>query len=214
MEFVSKLTSEEEILNLLRTEVASKVKKRRFEHILRVEEEIVDMGRLFLPDRIFYLRVAAILHDYTKDLSFQEQLQLCEKFGIIRSEDKSADVLHAITGAFAVKEMYPSIVTEEVFHAILSHTTGSDRMTVFDKLLFVADYIERGRTYRSCIELRQEFWSSVKDAPQSERVDCLDKICLKILDFTIEFLRRENKLIDKETFLARDAIIHSQKHQA
>ena len=211
MEFVSKLTSEEDILNMLRAEVASKVKKKRFEHILRVEEEITEMGKLFLPEQIFSLRVAAILHDYTKDLSFQEQLQLCEKFGIIRSEAKSAEVLHAITGAYAVKEMYPAIVTEDVFHAILSHTTGSDTMTVFDKLLFVADYIECGRTYRSCIELRQEFWSSVNDAPPSERIACLDKICLKILDFTIEFLRRENKPIDKDTFLARDAILCSQK---
>ena len=66
------------VLDEMRQFVKSKVSPRRYEHILRVESEAAEMARIFLKDKSFDLRVAAIFHDVTKDIYFKEQLQTME----------------------------------------------------------------------------------------------------------------------------------------
>ena len=197
-------------LNDMRQTVSSLVSPGRYAHILRVEEEIVNLGELFLLDKIFELRVAAILHDITKDLSFKEQLQLCEKFDIILPECITSEVLHAKTGAYFAKERFFSFVNDEIFNAIKNHTTGNEEMSLFDKLLFVADYTENGRTYQKCVEVRNRLWECVGDLNNDERMAHLDSICIEILDNTILYLIKGNKKIDPDTFLARNALINTK----
>ncbi len=192
----------------MRKAACSLVGQRRYEHILRVEKEIIRLSEVFLPDKLLDLRISAILHDITKDLSLKQQLQLCKKFDIIVSEHIAYEVLHAKTGAYYAKELFPSYVNEEVFNAIKNHTTGSVGMTLFDKLLFVADYIEEGRKYQKCLEVREKLWFGVKSLKtQSEREMLLDMICVEILDNTIEFLMREKRPIDEETVVARNELV-------
>ena len=199
-------------LQEMREVVSFLVSEKRYAHILRVEEEIAKLGELYLPSKCFDLRVAAILHDITKDLSLKEQLHLCEKFDIILPECISSEILHAKTGAYYAREKFPSYVTDEIFNSIKSHTTGDEEMSLFDKLLFVADYTENGRTYQKCIEVRNRLWNSVCDMEAQTRVNHLDSICVEILDNTILYLIKEKKQIDEKTFFARNALINCKSN--
>ena len=196
-----------EFLDELREHVRTKVSEKRYAHILRVEEEVAQIGAILLPEKIKELRIAAIFHDVTKDIYLKEQLQLCKKFDIILDKCAEEATLHALTGAYYAREVYPSYVTDEIFDAISAHTTGSSCMTTFDKILFVADYIEAGRKYERCRAVREKFWSFDWSAADDERIRHLDNICIEILDNTLTYLIENKKVIDKETLAARNALV-------
>ena len=88
-------------------------------------------------------RHAGILHDCTKYLELVPQLHLCEKYGIPLDdlEQKAVKLLHSKTGACIAKYIFGE--PDEVYEAIFWHTTGRANMTLLDKILYMADYIEQ-----------------------------------------------------------------------
>jgi len=97
---------------------------------------------------------AAILHDITKKLDREEQLILCEKYDIItdNAEMASEKLLHAKTGAALAKDIFGA--SDEVFGAIKWHTTGRANMTLLEKIIYMADYIEDSRDFPGVEKLR------------------------------------------------------------
>ena len=207
MENILQLSDRENILEQMRAFVKTCVSEKRYAHILRVEQEAVAMGRLFIPEQIFDIRVAAIFHDVTKDIYFEEQLQLCKKFDIIINKCVGKPTIHALTGAYFAKEKFPNYITDEIFSAIKCHTTGSADMSAFDKILFVADYIEAGRKYEKCLSAREKFWNFSWECSSLERVSHLDDICVEILDNTLKYLIDNKAIIDEETLQARNNLL-------
>lgn len=97
---------------------------------------------------------AALLHDCTKHIKGAEQLKLCERYGIIITQDdrESPGVLHAMSGAeFALREFG---VAREVADAIRTHTTGAPEMTMLQRIIYLADLIEPTRSFRGIDEIR------------------------------------------------------------
>ena len=78
-------------------------------------------------------------------------------------------------------------------------------MSLFDKLIFVADYIEEGREHTSCIAAREHFFSMIEGGVSPEKA--LDQILLSILEGTIQYLNARGFSICEDTILARDAIL-------
>ena len=107
---------------------------------------------------------AAILHDITKRLSPQEQLRLCEKYGIMNSNSELAHpkLLHAKTGAALARELFG--VEEAVCAAIRYHTTGKPDMTLLEKILYLADYIEPTRDFPGVEALRELAYEDIDRA--------------------------------------------------
>ena len=64
-------------IDALREEVKRRLPEKRLAHVLGVEEQIVFLGELLLPNELDRLRVAALLHDIAKDVPDSEQLALC-----------------------------------------------------------------------------------------------------------------------------------------
>jgi nicotinate-nucleotide adenylyltransferase len=208
MEFISRKITEEDLKRieaLLRSEMSEK----RFLHTLGVKKEIAIMGELFLPDRIKELEAAALLHDITKEYSFEKQLQLCEKFGIILDNvaREALGVLHSKTGAYVAKEKFPELISEDIFNAIYRHTLGDANMSLFEKLLFLADFTEEGRTNSFCLELRAVFWDNFDALSEEECLKRVDEALLFSFDSTIERLREAGKPISKETISARNSLL-------
>ncbi|MBR7095468.1 MAG: bis(5'-nucleosyl)-tetraphosphatase (symmetrical) YqeK [Clostridia bacterium] len=158
MPTVSGMT-EERFLKL-RLAVSQRIGTRRFSHTLGVESAIIELGERYLPGEIPRLRVAALLHDVTKEWSPVEQVAFCEKHGLpLTDEERSAPrILHAKTGAFVAARDFSAYVDKGILQAIALHTTGAEDMTVFDELLYLADYIEPTRTYADCRALRAAFF--------------------------------------------------------
>lgn len=131
-------------LNELQAVSWSMVKAKRLKHIKGCEEECVRLARRWGADEGEAAR-AGILHDCTKYLTLDEHLEICDKYAIQLDEmERNTDkLLHAKSGAVLAK--YEFGQSEEVFQAILCHTTGKGNMSVLDKILYIADYMEPNR---------------------------------------------------------------------
>lgn len=104
-------------------------------------------------------RRAGILHDITKALNGPEQLQLCEKYAMILDsfEREHPKLLHAKTGAVIAREIFGE--SSEVCEAIRWHTTGRDNMSMLEKIIYLADYMEPNRAIEGIEDLRRLTWS-------------------------------------------------------
>jgi nicotinate-nucleotide adenylyltransferase len=94
------------------------------------------------------------MHDITKNLKHDEQLLLCEKYGIIVDsvERKTEKLLHAKTGAYIAYDEFGASM--DVFGAIYWHTTGKANMSLLEKIMYLADYIEPTRDFDGIDKLR------------------------------------------------------------
>lgn len=136
---------------------------KRFNHM----EEVVKMA-LYLKDmyedkfNIDYekIKIAGILHDYTKNMSFEEAVEyLKTKINKEELEEakKAPSVIHSITAYYLVQEEL-GINDEEILKAILHHTTGSPNMSPLEELIFVSDAVELTRTYEGVEEIRKRVY--------------------------------------------------------
>ena len=140
-------------LSWLREKASALLKPKRIAHVIGCEYEAVKLARRWGEDPENAAE-AAILHDITKKLSLDEQLNLCEKYAIIVDHAvlRFPAILHAITGAALAQGRFG--VSEEVAGAIRWHTTGKADMTLLEKIVYLADCIEPGRDYPSVEKLR------------------------------------------------------------
>ncbi len=199
----------EEALTNLRESVKMKMREPRFLHTLGVEKEIAALGELYLPRDIFRLRVAALLHDLTKERSYDEQLALCERGSVRLDEEelRSPKVLHAFTAPIVIAEEYPQFADPSILTAIRQHTTGDAQMSLFSKLLYLADYIEDGRTFADCRKLRSMFWDGICDLPENKYEEHLNKVLLASFEMTISSLESEEAPIAPKTLAAKAALV-------
>ncbi len=180
----------------MRKGILSRLRGYRYEHTLGCERAARKLAERFGGDPE-KAGVAALLHDITKHLSPQEQLNLCEKYGIIPCtvEKSEPKMLHGKTAAAIAREEYG--MPEEICDAIACHTTGRRGMTLLDKILYLADYIEDTRDF-----------SGVEKARKLARQD-IDRALLYCYDQTLTDLVERGKLIHSDTVAAyNDMIAH------
>lgn len=132
----------------------SMVKAKRLRHIRGTEEEAVRLALHWGADPE-KARRAGILHDCTKYLDGKEQLKLCEKYGIVLDEleRRAVKLLHAKTGAAIARHMFG--MPDDIYDAIYWHTTGKADMTLLEKILYTADYMEPNREFDGVERLRE-----------------------------------------------------------
>lgn len=140
----------------------SMVKAKRLAHIRGIEEEAARLARRWGADEERMCR-AAILHDCTKYLSHEEHLAICDQYGVEldpleRATDK---LLHAKSGAALARYVFGQ---EDVYDAILYHTTARAGMSLEEKLLYIADYMEPNRSFSEVGELRRLAYSDLDGA--------------------------------------------------
>ena len=82
-------------------------------------------------------------------------MKLCEKYGIMLSiaERETPALLHALTGAELARELFG--VSDAVYGAIRWHTTGRPDMSLLEKILYLADYVEPTRDFDGVKKLRK-----------------------------------------------------------
>ncbi|MBE6533493.1 MAG: nicotinate (nicotinamide) nucleotide adenylyltransferase [Ruminococcaceae bacterium] len=195
------------------TMLACKVKKQmseyRFEHTRGVFKAADMLSGLYMPEHLSELRAAALLHDITKELSKEEHIALMKKHSLpfTDSDIEAEPLLHSKTAELMVKDQYPEFATKRICQALRYHTTGNDDMTLFDAIIYIADYIEDGRTNDFCVKLREYFWSAEPSRMNiEERITHLWKTVLLSLDMTIEKISARGGTVDEKTYIARDAV--------
>jgi predicted HD superfamily hydrolase involved in NAD metabolism len=198
----------DEQISVLRERVRDYLKPKRYLHTLAVEEEAALLGEMFLPDRINALRASALLHDVTKRDDLEKQLQYCSEFGIIYDvlERSSPKLFHAKTAAELARRDFAEFVDDEIISGIRWHTTGREQMTAFESIVYLADYIEKTRTFPDCTELRRYFWDGI-NSPGVDRDEHFKKTMVLSFDMTIRNLIEEGAPIDRDTVAARNRFI-------
>ena len=180
-------------LRELRPIALSYLKNKRIPHVLGTEQEAIRLAERYGAD-VEKARVAALLHDCTKKLNMEEQLELCGRYGIQLDEleQKALKLLHAKTGAAIARDVFG--VDDEIYNAIWWHTTGHAHMTLLEKVIYLADYIEPSRNFPGVDKLRAVCY---KD---------LDEGLLMGLEMTIEEMTEMGNPVHHATIEARDAL--------
>ncbi len=211
----NKLRLTEEKLSFLREKVKEYQTEKRYLHTLAVEREAAALGEIYLPDKIPHLRCSALLHDITKVLSLEKQLQYCQKFDImVRNGDElSPKIFHAKTAAEVAKRDFPDFVNEEILSGVRWHTTGRRNMTVFECIVYLADYIEDTRTFEDCVKLRNYFYSRIRN-DGADKEEVLFSTMITSFDMTIKNLMEEGALIDSDTVEARNYFIENLRKRS
>jgi len=196
-------------LKSLRDEISSRLSKKRYTHTLGVERAARILGTYCLPERILELSAAALLHDIAKELPRHEQLRLMDQSEQSFSEEdfESEALFHAFAAPVVIKAEFPEFATKDILSSVFLHTSGGENMSLFDEIIFLADFVEDGREYDACRELRAELFHALENADNiEERCKILHYSVLRVIDFTIYYLRENKKQINGRMLLARSAI--------
>lgn len=138
--------------------------------------------------------LAGLLHDCAKCIPNDEKIKLCKKNDILITavEYESPQLLHAKLGAYLAETLY-EVNNPEILHAIKVHTTGEPAMSILDKIIYIADYIEPGRDKAPNLEHVRKL--AFRD---------LDVCMAQILQDMIPYLASRNGLIDPMTKMTYD----------
>ena len=173
----------------LRPIAMSYLKYKRMAHVRGTEEEAIRLAQRYGAD-VTQARVAALLHDCTKKLNMEQQLALCRKYGIVLDEleQKALKLLHAKTGAEIARDIFG--VSDAVYEAIKWHTTGKADMTLLEKVIYLADFIEPNRDFPGVDTLREAVYED------------LDKGLAMGLEMTVEEMAEMGNPVHENTLEA------------
>jgi predicted HD superfamily hydrolase involved in NAD metabolism len=166
--------STQEILQWLKNNLT----EERYEHSLGTADCAKELAIKFgLDSEKAY--VAGLLHDCAKCFSNEKMLNIIENNLTIEEEEKTNfKTLHAPVSAYVAKKEF-GVEDEEILSAIRWHTIGKLEMSVFEKIIFLADKIEN-RTRE------KEFAQPIKDCMVGEKA--LDLGLLQCYKQTIKSL--------------------------
>ncbi len=183
-------------IELIKDNLKSDLKDSRYDHVLRVTEEALELNKLLnleLDEK--KIMIAALLHDCAKNNEEKYFEEFKSKYNLKREEVFSDIALaHAILGVYVAKEIY-EVNDPEILDAIRWHTTGKEDMTLLEKLIFISDFTEPGRNFEDSILVRNKV------------LEDLDKGILLCLDTTIEYLIKKRVIINIETLKARNYLL-------
>lgn len=172
----------------IRRKLMTELDKERYEHTLGVMYTAASLAMCYDED-IDKALLAGLLHDCAKCLPGDTKIKLCKKYHLNVSdvERSNPSLLHAKLGAFLAARKY-HVKDKDIINAIASHTTGCPHMSLLDKIIYIADYIEPGRKeLPNMAEVRKLAFTDIDD--------CL----YRILEDSLEYLNSKDAPVDPMT---------------
>ncbi len=160
----------------------------RFEHTLGVMYTAAALAMKYEID-IDKSILAGLLHDCAKHYTGSKKLELCKKYHlpVSESEKENPGLLHAKLGAYLAEHKY-DVEDQEILDSITWHTTGRPNMTMLDKIVYIADYIEPNRNQAPNLEYFRRL-----------AFEDLDKCLYEILEASLSYLKTRSEVIDPMT---------------
>ena len=177
----------------LQLTVVGLLKESRIAHVLGCAQTAVRLAKIWGESETDAYR-AGMLHDVTKALSSQLQLELCEKLDVPLDQfaRENPKTLHATTGAAVAGKVFGE--NEAVVAAIDSHTTGCGNMNMLQKIIYVADYMEPNRDFEGVDKLRHLAETDLDGA-----------VCLGI-EMTIAILKEQGRTVCSRSLEALESL--------
>lgn len=181
------ITMNEQII-LFRRQLESTLDPMRYEHSLSVSFTCASLAMRYQYD-LLNAELAGLLHDCAKRYTDSQLITRCKKHGLQLTDDElhAPAVIHARYGAWMAQYKF-GIEDPEILSAIRWHTTGKANMSLLDKILYIADYIEPRRNKAS--NLNQVRYLAYQD---------LDLTMYEILAGTIQYLGKKKGHMDVMT---------------
>ncbi|MDE5978395.1 MAG: bis(5'-nucleosyl)-tetraphosphatase (symmetrical) YqeK [Turicibacter sp.] len=164
-------------LETLKLQVKEQLPIKRYNHTLGVMQISEQLARRYNAS-IESAQIAALLHDIAKNLPNELLKEKLEEANESEYLNYSPLVWHAPVGAIITKDTY-RINDLEILNAIKYHTTGRPAMTLLEKIVFLADYIEPNRTQPGVEKIRE---LAIND---------LDRAIAQTLFDTVSYLSRK-----------------------
>ncbi|MGF6907463.1 bis(5'-nucleosyl)-tetraphosphatase (symmetrical) YqeK [Fusobacterium sp. PH5-44] len=177
----------------LKKEICSQMSEKRFNHTLGVIEQSVELGQKY-NENIEKLKIAALLHDIAKEKSVEYLKEKSEEyyFDELSNDDIIEGViLHSYVGAIIAREKY-GIEDSEILDAIKYHTTGKRDLSLFGRIIYISDAIEKNRNYNGVEKIREKVNENINIGIIFE------------IDHKISYLNRKKAYINKNTIQMRD----------
>ena len=173
-------------MDQLEAVVISLLNPNRVAHVLGCRDTAVELARHWGADVCDAAR-AGILHDITKAIDGPLQLTLCDAYGKILSDfsKRYPKTLHALTGSLVAERIFGE--NSAVVSAIEWHTTGRANMSLLEKIIYIADYIEPNRTIPGVEQLRKLAFTD------------LDAALKMGLEMTLEHLNKQGSEVSPES---------------
>ena len=183
-----------EDIELIKEEIKEKLTEKRFLHSLSVMDMCKDLALRFNAD-VKKAKLIGLVHDMAKEISDDEMISyaLKNKIKITDEEKNNPRILHGKIAGDLAKKKYD--FDEEMCEAIAYHTTGKENMTLLQKILFVADKIDKTRKYEGVEELRKLAFEN------------LDEAIIKNIDETLILNLKKRKIIVEESIKTRNYIL-------
>lgn len=201
--------TQQELLTL-RERVTADMSPKRARHTLAVEQMAASLAALYCPEKEQMLRVAALLHDVTKEWPTEQHVAFLQANGIAATPlDLAAPkTLHARTAALLIPAQFAEYADPEVISAVRWHTTGREGMTLCEQIVYLADYIDQSRTFPDCVKLRSMFWDAdPADMNGEQRRAHLVRVLVASFDMTVAGLLADGAPVSPDTFCARNSLI-------
>ena len=198
-----------ESLERLEYAVKGRISEKRFNHTLGVVRAAVYIAAALGGFDESEIRAAALLHDVAKEIPEAEAMRLL----LADKSTTDGDLLcppahHSFVAPSIIKRDFRGFATDNVLSAVRNHTTGDTDMSDFDMVIFIADYVEEGRTYRDCVALRDKLYSGLSLARDSDeaRWHLYDAV-IECLDNTIRFVLARGLYLHEKTVSLRNVLL-------
>ena len=189
-------------LQEIRKKVKKELDKDRYEHTKGVMYTAACLAMAH-EGNLEQAMLAGLLHDCAKCVPNDEKIRICEENHIIISsvERENPTLLHAKLGALYASTKY-EVTDPEIIHAIKIHTTGEPGMSLLDKIIFIADYIEPKRDKAAHL-----------DEIRKLAFEDLDACMADILYDTLHYLNNKKGAIDPNTQLTYEYYKQYEREQ-
>lgn len=183
--------NEEQMRNYLKENLS----QGRYNHSLGVEDAAEKLAKKYGAN-IKKAKIAGLIHDCAKEIDKKEILDICRKNGVDIDYvlEANPSLLHGAAGAIMAQKVM-GVEDEDILSAIKNHTIGKSDMSLLEKVIYLADYIETSRNFPGIEELRNAAFRS------------LDESLILSFDKTIAVVISRGNLIHKDTVEARNFII-------
>ena len=197
------------LIDLLTERVGPYMSKKRLEHTLgvaRTSDWICDFFPDLSKDNVI---IASMLHDVAKELDTAEQLRLIRDFSVSITDEDAATrpALHSFAAVALIKRDFPDLAYDTVLSAVYNHTLGTPGMSVADRIVFLADFIEPGRTHSSAIEIREYLKAALRFGNPRENERALNKCVLMAIESTVSHLASDGVAPNSSTLALRNEIL-------
>lgn len=148
----------------------------RLAHTFGVYETALKLAKIYNVDKNF-VGIASLYHDYTKNDDISVHIKLIGEEEVKTYKDNPV-IYHALSAAKQL-ELDFNIKNNEILSSIRSHVWGRPFMSIYEKIVFVADYCEPNRKF---IDANEIFELASKD---------IDLAVLKSIEITLAYLEEQ-----------------------